>query len=507
MSGGTAQGGAGRRDPIQVYDARWEVHEFDDAAVVRLFAAALTYGRELGADTVVLTRDARLGAARVLALGVDTAQRMGYRTLVNPQPISTPQAYFAALHVAQEHPCVLGLAVTASHNPGNYIGVKFTVPVAQAIGLDCGPRGGLRRVRELYHEGPLEARSGGTLRLIDLSREYVEYGMRTAGVQAGSLAGVRVVLDAMNGAAGPEVFTTLTRAGAEVRPLRLFPDGNFPTGSPNPTSQGKLEDAVRAAAEWGAAVVIGLDGDGDRIVFGDGRGLLTAGFAFVPILRACLADAAREPAPLVLHDPKVSPLALAAWGQLGARPVLFRNGHSQIKEYMSRVGVVAAAEESGHFYHRLSLGGRTISGENSLVTILLLLASLHREPALLATLREMQAQVFTTGEFNYQFESDERRNAALAAVVARLVADNATIATTTPDGIDLQGTCVARGVRLAPGRAELEAGWYSGYLRVATNEKAVVRAYFSAGDVASGGRVEELARGVLGGEFAGRVID
>jgi hypothetical protein len=62
-------------------------------------------------------------------------------------------------------------------------------------------------------------------------------------------------------------------------------------------------------------------------------------------------------------------------------------------------------------------------------------------------------------------------------------------------------------VRLEPGAVQLDEGWYSGYLRVATNEKAVVRSYFSAGDTASGQRVEGQARQILEKRFAGRVID
>jgi len=69
--------------------------------------------------------------------------------------------------------------------------------------------------------------------------------------------------------------------------------------------------------------------------------------------------------------------------------------------------------------------------------------------------------------------------------------------TTTPDGIDLQGTCLAKGVQIRPGVANLEKGWYSGYLRIATNEKAVVRSYFSAGDSATGKQVEARARRIL----------
>src|SRR5262245_30933652 len=99
-------------DPIKVYDARWEVPEFDDAAVARLFEATLAYGRLLGVDTLTLTRDARLGCARVLEIAADTAVRLGFRTIVCPDPISTPQGYFVALEASTKFPKTMGLAIT-----------------------------------------------------------------------------------------------------------------------------------------------------------------------------------------------------------------------------------------------------------------------------------------------------------------------------------------------------------------------------------------------------------
>ena len=69
------------RDPIKVYDARWEVDESDDDAVRRLFEATFAYGRELNADTVTLARDGRLGAGRVLEIATETALRMGFQVL------------------------------------------------------------------------------------------------------------------------------------------------------------------------------------------------------------------------------------------------------------------------------------------------------------------------------------------------------------------------------------------------------------------------------------------
>ena len=110
-------------------------------------------------------------------------------------------------------------------------------------------------------------------------------------------------------------------------------------------------------------------------------------------------------------------------------------------------------------------------------------------------------------EFNYQFEDDRVRDEALGAVVAHFVADGASTVTATPEGIDLQGTCLSRGVTLEPEAVRLDEGWYSGYLRVATNEKGVVRSYFSAGETGSGSRVERDARAILQQQFHGTVID
>ncbi|HEY4235220.1 MAG TPA: hypothetical protein VGM76_17445 [Lacipirellulaceae bacterium] len=496
-------------DPIKVYDARWEVPEFDDREVGRLFEATFAYGRLLGVDTVTLARDARLGCPRVLEIGINTALRLGFRVVACPDPISTPQGYYIALRTTARHPHTMGLMITASHNPAQYVGVKFTVPTVQAIGLDCGPLGGLAKVREIYHSTEqFAAVGGGELHLIKHpTEEYVAYSLDAAGVERGELTGLTVVLDAFHGSAGPEIWRALMAAGARVLPLRWVPNGAFPTGSPNPTSQGKMDDAILLAQQSQAEVVLGVDGDGDRIVFGDRRGILSAGFVTLPVLRTLIAAGGVRPGEKVLYDPKVNPLALAEWGKLGVDPVLFRNGHSQIKDYMRRIDAVAGAEESGHYYHRLKHEGLTISGENSILTILLFLKAVKASPRLMDELWNLQDQVFTTGEFNYQFPTDRVRDQALAAAVRELEADGATSQSSTTDGIDLEGTVVSRGVMLGAGSAKLADHWYSGYFRGATNEKGVVRSYLSTGDVAFGRQLERRTRDLLEQKFGGHVVD
>jgi phosphomannomutase len=494
-------------DPIKVYDARWEVHDFDDAAIRRLFEATLIYARRYDVDTIILSRDARLHAGHVVELALDVALRMGFRVYLSPHASGTPHAYFMSHYISRTYPGTMGLAVTASHNPADYIGVKFTVPTVQAIGLDCGPDGGLTAIRKIYHsnEKP-EPKAGGTVEILDLLNEYVDFSLEQAKLKPGDLDGLSIVMDTMNGSAGPELLAALHKAGVAVEALRLVPDGTFPTGSPNPTSLGKMDEAVARAQQNGHILALGVDGDGDRLVFGDSRGILAAGFVTIPILKAVgLTGEGSEPQS-VLYDPKVNPLALAEWGRLHAKPVLFRNGHSQIKDHMRRINAIAAAEESGHYYHRITMNDSTVYCENNLLTALLFLESLKRQPGMMDELWSLQNRVSTTGEFNYQFPDNDVRDRALGDLVESFDRDGAVSTTRSPDGADLHGTLISKGITIKGDEVQLDSGWFSGYLRVATNERGVVRSYFSTGDPDRLTEIETTARGLLEGH-GGQIIE
>lgn len=496
-------------DPIKVYDARWEEGEFSDKEIARLFEAAILYGKGLGVDTISISRDARLGAAAVMEIGVATALRAGLEVVLCTDPISTPQSYYLAALTSQRKPGTMGFTVTASHNPGRYVGLKLTVPTVRAVGLDSGPHGGLTRVRELYHgRERLPNGARGRLTLVDPAEGYLEESLAAAGVRHGALSGVSVVLDASNGSAGTEIYRALDSGGASVTALRLIPDGRFPAGSPNPTSRGKMDEAVeRAKGTRGSVVVVGVDGDGDRLVFGDSRGILDAGFAAIALLEGDpLLRGASKPVP-ALFDPKVNPIALEEWGRFPVRPVLFRNGHSQIKDYMVAIGACFGAEESGHYYHRLRYGSVDVNAENSIVTVLRFLGSVAARPELMDRLRELQGRVYSTGEVNYQLDGDEEVADALAEIVRVLEADGASSASATSDGIDLGGTQISKGVRLDPGRVRLEPGWYSGYVRSATNEKAVLRSFFSAGEAGTGTKILGRLVELLEGRYHGRKVE
>jgi len=499
-----------KTDPIKVYDARWETDEFTPREIRRFIEAVLIYGRGLGVDTVTIARDARLGAGEVMEMALMSAVQAGFTVYLCTHPISTPQSYFLSFWASKDHPKTMGLTITASHNPANYVGLKVVVPGVQAIGLNCGPAGGFAKIREIYHGSEsLKPGSGGKLTLVYPAERYLRFSMQAAGIEDGELEGMRIILDALNGSAGPELCRALQQAGVSVWPLRLIPDGTFPTGSPNPTSLNKMDEAVQLAGKTGAELVVGTDGDGDRLVFGNARGIMNAGFASTPILRKLLAGlsatgTASAESPKIIYDPKVNPLALVEWEKLDVKPVLFGNGHSQIKEHMRRTGALAAVEESGHYYHNLTAEGMTFFAENSLVTVFLLVKALKDNPALMGSMWALQDRVFTTGEINYQMADDETRDRALQAVLQYFKDDHAVLVCETEEGIDLLGTVVRRGVDLDTGK--LQSHWYSGYIRAATNEKSVLRFYLSAGSFDLGRQIEQRIRDILG-RYRGNAID
>lgn len=498
------------KDPIKVYDARWEVSEFSDQEVQRLFEASLGYAQIIGVDTLVMTRDARLGCARVMEIGIRVAVEAGFRLFVCFDPISTPLSYFAAMQTSVNFPRTMGLTITASHNPKQYVGIKYTVPTVEAIGYDCGPLGGLKKVKELYHQKDfvLPKVEGGLLTILQHpATEYINYTFQLAGLEKGELQGLSVILDTFNGSAGPELYSALVQAGVLVTPLRLVPNGEFPTGSPNPTSQNKMNPAMELARQHDTDLIIGIDGDGDRIVFGDQKGVFSAGFVMIPILNSILSKTENANNRKVLYDPKVNPMALLKWAEMEAEPVLFRNGHSQIKAFMKKTGAIAGAEESGHFYHRLPLGNRVVSGENSLYTILLFLKSVHQNKVIIAEIRALQDKIYTSGEFNFEFSDDTCRDQAMKAVIALFESDQARLTTHSENGDDLEGTVVYKGIELQNGKINLKDDWYAAYVRTATNEKGVVRSYISSCNTEVGTKLREKIVLLLTDQFNGKEIE
>lgn len=469
---------------FKAYDIRTPAAQLPLALSERLAYAEAQYFREqLGADTVVLCRDARLSGARYLEQGIRIFRELGFTVLAAPQVTSTCQFYDACMR----HPEAAGIMYGASHNPGGDTGQKIVGPGVQPIADGCGPDGGLQAIRRLYEQGARPAnRGGGRLRLINYLDQYVRDSMALAGVGPGELAGMRVLMDFLSGAAGQEFLAAFAIAGAEVVPRNLVPDGHFPSGAPNPVVRESIAPSLALLQEGGFDCAMFFDGDGDRIDFiaPDGRQLSPAFnmIALAPRLRELFPDVEQ---PQLYVDLKANPLAITHIARRGFGVHVIRNGHSQIKEALgrnARRGFVAAVEESSHYYLNFRRGERVFPAENTLFYGLLTARAWREDPRLYADLLELQGTTFREREWGYHFPSDELRAQALAAVEAAFVRQGGRSMSRTADGMDMEATLIRDGLPFViDASTPLSAEWTQVAQRVSQSEKGLARWEVTAG--------------------------
>jgi phosphomannomutase/phosphoglucomutase len=126
-------------------------------------------------------------------------------------------------------------------------------------------------------------------------------------------------------------------------------DGTFPNHHPDPTVPENLTDLIAAVREDHAELGMAFDGDGDRIGVVDEDGTIVWGDRLL-ILYARDSLARTGPGQAVIFDVKSSQALPQAIEAAGGRPVMWKTGHSLIKEKMKETGAPVAGEMSGHMF-------------------------------------------------------------------------------------------------------------------------------------------------------------
>jgi len=313
------------------YDIRGIVGDDLTEEIAELVGRA--FGTELAdreAPEVVVGHDNRpsspmLGAAMCRGLnaaGVDTR-------FVGTVP--TPALYFAAIEFGTE----AGIQITGSHNPPEYNGIKM-VRDGGAIYGDA-----IRDLRRRIEAGRFSDGSGAH-REDEILDRYVEEIAARGRVESP----VRMVLDCGNGAGSVVAVRALEAAGVEVDGLYCESDGTFPNHHPDPTVDANLVDLIARVRDTAADVGVGLDGDADRIgaVTGEGR-VVRGDHLLLLFARDVLKD---HPGAEVVFDVKCSQALPQVIEADGGVPVMWKTGHSLIKERMRQGGSPIAGEMSGH---------------------------------------------------------------------------------------------------------------------------------------------------------------
>ena len=374
----------------------------------------------------------RLGRAPLLAVGRDnrpsgTQLADGVRqgivaaggTAVDVGLVPTPALYYAVHHLSTDG----GLQVTGSHNPPEFNGFKMVLD-GEAIHGDA--------ILDLYDVVRAETWRIGT------GAERSDGSILAAYSHAISsrhhlARPVKVVIDCGNGVASLVAVRTIEALGCEVTALFCESDGTFPNHHPDPTVPANLVDLQAAVRRTGAELGIAFDGDGDRIGAVDEDGRILFGDQLLVILGRDAVRRFGRGVP-VIFDVKCSEVLPRALEAAGARPEMWKTGHSLIKARMKELDAPLAGEMSGHIF----FGGDYFGFDDALFAAARLLEVVASGAAGLARLIADLPVTFATPEIrvdcpdNVKFDLVERAAQYFAARYRVNTIDGVRIA--YPDG-------------------------------------------------------------------------
>ncbi len=330
-------------------------------------------------EDIIVGYDARLGSERLARAVMEGITSQG-SDAIDIGLCSTPMAYFAS----QEHPAVM---ITASHNPKEYNGFK----ICAKGGMPLGFPDGLTNIKHLMERAEFgRPKRKGKVRRKDIIPKYAAHVRRWKG----KLKKLTVVMDAGNGVQGriiPEVFARLP---VKIIPLFFELDGNFPDRGPNPIKPDALVALAKAVKQQKAQLGIAFDGDGDRVVFVDERGMIARPDHILALLAQHLLK--KNPHAKVLYDLRSSRIVKEHVTALGGVPMMTRVGHTYITQIMQDEDALLAGELSGHYYFR-----DNFFADNGDIPALLMMNLLSEEKKPLSKLLAQLQKYHNSGELNF----------------------------------------------------------------------------------------------------------
>jgi phosphomannomutase len=343
-------GGIGSQlDCFKAYDVRGQIPGQLNKELARFIGRA--YAQFLRPKSVVVGHDIRLTSPEIadaLCQGLmDSGVEVTHIGLVG-----TEEVYHATAAMQMDG----GVMVTASHNPKDYNGMKFTREGARPISADTG----LAEIEDLtmqelrrdgnVHIAPaaVAPSSRGSVNRVDARQAYIDHLLSS--VAMARLKPLKIVANAGNGGAGPVVDLLEKRLPFEFHKIDFQPDGDFPNGVPNPLLPENRQTTAEAVVSVGADLGIAWDGDFDRCFFFDERGRFIEGYYLVGLLaQRALAN---HPGGSIVHDPRLVWNTEEVVKANGGVPVLSKSGHAFMKEKMREVDAVYGGEMSAHHYFR-----------------------------------------------------------------------------------------------------------------------------------------------------------
>jgi len=347
---------------FRAYDIRGIVGETLDADVAYQVGQVVgTMTLEANAAPVVVARDGRDSGVDLVEGLIGGIASTGC-DVVDIGAVPTGVLYYAAYELGS----ATGVMVTGSHNPPEYNGIKMLIGGITQAG---------DQITDIYHRiknGNVRVGKGKVSQQDMLER----YRERIAGdIQL--QRPLKVIADCGNGIGGICATDVLRAIGAEVITLFDEVDGTFPNHHPDPSEPANLSDLIEAVRLMNADIGVAFDGDADRL------GVVTSVGDIIYSDRLMMLFAkdvlSRVPGSTIIYDVKCTGHLHHVIEEAGGRAMMYKTGHSLIKNKMKEVDAPFAGEMSGHFFFKERWYGFDC-GIYSACRLLELLAADERDP-------------------------------------------------------------------------------------------------------------------------------
>jgi len=322
---------------FRAYDIRGVVGKTLTEEIVRAIGRAIgSEAFDQGQQTLVVGYDGRTSSPDLAAALAEGLRATG-RDVIDIGRVPTPVLYFATHFLDTGS----GVMVTGSHNPPDYNGLKIMIGGETLFGER------IAALRERIEAGKFTT-GEGAFQSMEMIDEYIRRVSEDVPVALGN--SFKVVVDCGNGVAGVVAPKLLQALGHDVIELYCEVDGNFPNHHPDPSQPENLRDLIAAVKEHDADLGLAFDGDGDRLGVVDPSGaIIWPDRQMMLYARDVLS---RNPGAEIIFDVKCSSRLPKVIKKLGGKPLMWKTGHSFIKNKLQETGAPLAGEMSGHIFFK-----------------------------------------------------------------------------------------------------------------------------------------------------------
>jgi phosphomannomutase len=323
---------------FKAYDIRGRIpDQLNEEIAYRIGRATADY---LDAKKIIVGRDIRLTSESIAASLIRGINDAGC-DVIDIGLGGTEEVYFATFNNDVDG----GIAVTASHNPKDYNGMKLVRRGAQPISGDTGLKDIQKKAEEKQFK---HSDAVGKVTHLDSRPEYIRHLLTY--VDTSKLKPLKIVCNAGNGGAGLVIDAIESQLPIQFVKVHHQPDGNFPNGVPNPLLEENRQPTIDAVIKNKADFGIAWDGDFDRCFFFDESGNFIEGYYIVGLLAETFLK--KKPGAKIIHDPRLTWNTIDIVSRNGGVAIQSKTGHAFIKERMRAEDAIYGGEMSAHHYFK-----------------------------------------------------------------------------------------------------------------------------------------------------------